>query len=270
MKAVFGWMTVAVLMMLTISADARQPAVGIDPKALIEQIVSVAKRQREQIKDVVFETEFFSGENDNNTSQVESRFVKKVYLKFFDDTTWFHQEYLEYYKNGKLQSPEKRDKKAAEIIKKNHKRQAGDISRSVLLPFYPELKKNYDITYDGVTEDKIDGYICHKFTVHSKVEEQSYINGDFFFEAETFHLVRVDFTPTKLTQSLSYSLRTLDISIRYDSSPDGFWFPRQIDIKGKGKTSFLFGVEFATTEYLRNPKINTNLSNELFEVDYDK
>ncbi|RKX28555.1 MAG: hypothetical protein DRP47_04025, partial [Candidatus Zixiibacteriota bacterium] len=195
MKAVSGWLIIAMLLMLAIPAAAQQHAVGIDPEALIEQIVNIEKKQREQIKDVTFDTELLIGENDNKMIfQEKSRFFKKVYLKFLDDTTWFHEEYLEYYDKNELQSAEKRDEKATERIEKRRKRKENFISRPMLLPFYPESREYYDIIYEGVTEDKIDDHVCHQFSVHSKIEEESYINGDFFFEAETFHLVRVDFT----------------------------------------------------------------------------
>ncbi|MBU8933810.1 MAG: hypothetical protein KOO62_07365 [candidate division Zixibacteria bacterium] len=259
------------LLWLSPTGAAQQRTDGIDPEALIEQIVHVEEGQREQVRDIVFDVELLSGKHDKNKGfQEESRFVMKVFLKFQTDTTWFHQEFLEFYDKGKLQSPKKCAEKAKEKIEKDHKRKARNVSHPMLLPFYPESREFYDIKYEGVTEDKIDGYVCHHFTVHSKLEEDNYIHGDFFFEAEDFHLVRADFRPAKLTRSMMFKLKTLNMSIRYAPTDEGFWLPRQFDIQGKGKAAFLFGVNFAAIQYFRNPRINTNLSDEIFEANEDE
>lgn len=271
MKVVTGFGICALLLWMPLTGSAQQNADGIDPEALIEQIVNVEKSQRDLVRDVTFDVELLSGKNDKkNGFQEESRFVMKVFLKYLDDTTLLHQDFLEYYEKGELQSQKKCEEKANEKREKDIKRKAKNVSHPMLLPFYPESREFYDITYEGVTEEQIDGYTCHLFTVRSHLEEDGYINGEFFFEANDFHLVRADFSPAKLTKSLMFKLKVLDMSIRYAPTDEGFWLPRQFEIQGKGKAAFLFGVNFAAVQYFRNPQINTNLPDELFEVDEDE
>lgn len=250
--------------------SAAQNQSGIDPEALIERILAVQAKQRSEVTDVAFDAEDVEGkkENDGRFNE-EKRFVKKVYIRYLPDTAWYHEEYVEYYKDGELQLPDKRDKEAAKRSEKKEKRKTRDISYPILRPFYPDHRDQYVITYEGVAAEKINGYVCHHFSVRSKEKQSDCINGDFYFEAESFHLVRVDFSPAKLVKKTMFKLKQLQMSILYGPTRDGFWLPRQFDVEGKGKTAFFFGVKFAGTEYYRNPRINSGIKAEVFEVDDD-
>ncbi|MFQ6007899.1 MAG: hypothetical protein ACE5K8_03010 [Candidatus Zixiibacteriota bacterium] len=263
----------SLVVLVILNAPAIQTAQiqsGIDPEALIERILAVNEKQRSEIKDVVFDAEYIEGKKESDGSfKEEKRFVKKVYIKYLPDTTWLHEEYLEYYKDGKLQEPKKRDEEAANRLEKKKKRKTGDISYPILRPFYPEYRDKYDLSYEGVADEKVNGYVCHHFFVTPKEKKKGLINGHYYFEAESFHLVRVDFSPAKLTKKLMFRLNQLNMSILYAPTPDGFWLPKQFDIEGKGKAAFLFGVKFAGTEYYRNPRINSGIKAEIFEVNDD-
>ena len=65
---------------------------------------------------------------------------------------------------------------------------------------------------------------------------------------------------------MMFKMSRLDMSIRYGSTPEGFWLPRQFDIRGKGKAAFFIGVNFAGTEYYRIAEINTGLNDSIFEA----
>ena len=136
----------------------------------------------------------------------------------------------------------------------------------MLEPFTGENREIYEINYLGVVDDIEDNFICHHFRVTSKEEEDTYINGDYYFEAESFHLVRVDFSPAKLVKKAMFKLKDMKMSIIYGPTPEGYWLPRQFDIKGKGKAMFFIGVNFSGTEYYRNPVINSGIADEIFEV----
>jgi hypothetical protein len=257
-----------VLMAPVLSAPLTQS--GIDPEALIERILAVDQKQRSEISDLVFDAEYIEGKRqDDGSFKEEKRFVKKIYLKYLPDTVWYHEEYLEYYQNGELQTSDKRDKEAAKRLKKKKKRKLHDISYPMLRPFYPEYRDRYEITYEGIVPEKINGYVCHHFRVTPKEEAEDLIKGDFYFEAESFHLVRVDFSPAKLVKKTMFRLKRLDMSILYGPTPDGFWLPRQFDIEGSGRAAFLFGVRFAGTEYYRHPQVNSGVKAEIFEEDHD-
>ncbi|NOY88603.1 MAG: hypothetical protein GXO93_04320, partial [FCB group bacterium] len=98
------------------------------------------------------------------------------------------------------------------------------------------------------------------------LKSDSLINGDYYFEAESFHLVKVDFSPAKLVKKTMFKMSKLNMSILYAPTKEGYWLPRQFDIEGQGKAMFFIGVKFAGTEYYRNPIINSGLSSKMFEV----
>ena len=243
---------------------------GIDPEALITGILAVDSKQQSAITDLVFDAECVEGKIEGDGSfKEEERFLKRIYIKYLPDTAWYHEEYVEYYKNGELQDPSRRDKVASERLNKKKNRTTHDISYPILRPFYPDFRDHYDITYEGVAPEKINEYVCHYFRVRAKDKHKDLINGDYYFEAESFHLVRVDFSPAELMKKTMFRLNRLDMSIQYAPNQDGFWLPRQFDVEGKGKAALLFGVEFAGKEYYRNPRINSGINAEIFEVNDD-
>jgi hypothetical protein len=240
---------------------------GIDPEALIERVLAVDRGQREQLRDVTFDAEYIEREDRGGEGIKEKvRFDKKVYIKYAGNTGRFAEEYLAYYKEGELQDEENLQKEARDRIENKQKRHARDISFPMLRPFYPEYRPLYDIRYRGVADERIDNLVCHRFTVTARQPSDTLINGDYYFEAENFHLVRVDFAPARLARSVMFKMNRLDMSVRYGPSTDGLWLPRQFDIRGKGKAMFFIGVDFAGTEYYRNAEINTNLNDSIFEA----
>ncbi len=239
---------------------------GIDPEALIERILLVEQRQQESINDIVFDAEYIEGEEKDGEFREKVRFVKKVFIKYSGDTVLFHEDYLEYYKDGELKRDKDRDDEAKSREEKKRKRKTRDISYSMLEPFYADQREQYDISYEGVTDDHVDGYICHQFRVTSIGENERAINGDFFFEAETFNLVRADFSPAKLVKKAMFKMKEMAMSISYGLTEDGYWLPHQFEISGKGKAMFFIGVTFAGAEYYSNPVINGGIEDEIFEV----
>jgi hypothetical protein len=248
------------------AVTAAQNENGIDPDALIERIMAVDQQQRSQVRDVTLDAEYVEREDKGKDGVKEKvRFLKKVYVKYLQDTTWYHEEYLEYYKEGELQEPEKMEKQARDRRKKKEKRKGKDISYPMLKVFYPGQRELYDIEYFGVADERIEDHVCHLFRVTAKEKSDTLINGDFYFEAEGFHLVRADFSPSKLVRKIPFKLTEMNMSIVYAPTLEGYWLPRQFDIQGKGKAIFFFGVKFAGTEYYRNPVVNSGLEASLFE-----
>jgi len=261
---------VAVTILYASTTIAQLPASGIDPEAIIERLLAVEEDQRERLVDVVFEAEYVEGEQKEDQGFIEKiRFEKKTYLKFFEDTALYHEEYLAYYKDGELKSQKDLEKEARERKEKRKKRNAHDLSFPILSPFYTEYRQDYEIIYRGVAEEEIGSYICHRFEVTSGIEDADHINGDYYFEAESFHLVRVDFSPAKLTKKTLFKLNQLNLSIHFSPTVEGFWLPKQFDIYGKGKAMLFIGVKFSATEYYHNPIINNGIDDAIFEVGND-
>ena len=239
---------------------------GIDPEALIERILSVDEKQMAQVHDVTFDAEYVEGErNDEGDFTEKTRFLKKIYVKYVDDTAWFKEDYQAYYKDGELQSREQLAREAADRKEKKIGRKAKDISYDMLKPFFPDMRPHYDITYKGVSDQLIEGYTCYRFRVEAKEEDERYINGDYYIDAESFHLVEVDFSPAKLVKKAMFRLGDKQLTILNRPSESGLWFPRQFDIQGKGKAMLFIRVNFSGTEFYRNPVVNSGLSDDLFK-----
>lgn len=244
---------------------------AIDPHALIETILMIDAQRAEQIKDLVLDGEFIEGEtNDQGEFEEKVRIVKKIYIKYLPDTVLLHEQYLEFYKDGELQDAETMQKEAAERLAKKIKRKSKDISWTLLEPFYEGERDFYDIVYMGVPGDLVEGRSCHHFQISCKEKDATRINGDYYFDSESFNLVRVDFTPAKLTSNLMFKMKQLDMSIRLGPNPDDVWLPRQFDISGRGKAMFLIGVKFSGTEYYTNGVINSGFDSAIFEDDDDQ
>ena len=238
-----------------------------DAGAIMERILLVDSRQREAVRDVVFDVEALEGKMEDDDQFVEeAKFIKKIYLKYLMDTTLIHEEYLEYFESGELQPEKKMREQADERLEKKQKRKSKDISYSMLTPFYPENRELYDISYEGVAPDLINGHRCHHFHVKATKDDDQLINGEFYFETDGFNLVQVDFTPAKLVKKMMFKLKKLDMRLQFEQVKEGFWLPFQFDIEGKGKAALFVGVNFAGTEYYRNPVINGGIEDSIFEV----
>lgn len=267
MRSIRYFLQFLLFLFVVTAANANWSDNGIDPEALIERIIAVDKQQREMVQDVTYDAEYVERDDKGEDGVKEKvRILKKVYVKYLEDTTLFYEEYLEFYKEGELQSPKKTQDEAKEQREKNIKRKRRNISHPILNVFYPENRGLYDIEYKGVADQKMGDRICHLFQVAAKEKADSLINGDFYFEAEGFHLVRVDFSPAKLVKKIGFKLTKMKMSIAYEPNGDDLWLPRQFDIEGKGKVMIFFGINFAGTEYYRSPVVNSGLEASRFEV----
>jgi len=257
--------TLAALVCLPLAARSMQADNGIDPEVLIERILAVDSVQRSLVNDIVFDAEYVEREDKGDKGIKEKvRLVKKIYVRFDEDTALYHEEFLEYYKDGELKSEKDLRKEAKKRREQKVKRKGKDMTYPILRPFHDEYRDRYDITYVGL-EDEMEGCDpCHHFRVHALEEVDSLVNGDFYFESSTFHLVRVDFSPAKLVKKTMFRLKELKLSMLCDEVADDIWLPVQFDVRGKGKAALFFGVNFAGTEYYRNPVINSGLDDSLF------
>jgi hypothetical protein len=168
----------AVLTLPPESGIATQESLNIDPAAIIQRILAVEREQRDEIKDIIFETEYIEGEYKDDVFKEKVRILKRTYLKYLPDTVLFHEDYLEYYKDGVLQDNKELRKEEAKRKEEKKKRNSYDISYSMYTPFHPDRRELYDIEYLGLAEEKVDDYVCHHFTVRAREEEEGLINCD--------------------------------------------------------------------------------------------
>jgi uncharacterized protein YegJ (DUF2314 family) len=176
----------ALMTVALITAAYAQPNGGIDPEALIDRILEIEQAQREQLQTVTMKAEYLEGEIKDGRFVEKERFDKKIFLKFLPDTTWYFDDYLAYYKEGELQEEKELRKAAKDRREKKKKRKAFDISYRIIRPFIPENRDKYNIVYEGVTAEVIDGHICHEFTVTAIEKDEELIEGKFYFEADGY------------------------------------------------------------------------------------
>lgn len=267
------WLPAVWLLSMMIMLVAGSPAAQderIDPHAIIEQILTVHQRQQSRIEDITFDAEYVEGEETDEGFVEKVRLVKTIHVKYVDDSALYHEEFHEYYKDGERQSAEELEKEAKERIKRRTERNRRTAAHPMVEPFSPQEAEHYEITYEGVNYDDVEGHICHEFVVRSKIEDADHINGTYYFDADTFRLVRCDFSPAKLMKKTFFRLNRLDMTIDYGFDVDStWWLPTRFEIEGAGKAGIFFGVNFSGTEYFRNPRVNTGLADSLFEVTYD-
>lgn len=229
---------------------------------LISQILDAEKQQREKVHNVTFDAEYIEGEEKDGQFVENVRFEKKIYVKYEQDTSYIIEDYLTYYKDSEIQSEKDLASEAKDRQEKKEKRKSKDISYSMLKPFYPENRDLYSIEYVGLADEEMDGYTCHLFKVKAKEEQDDLINGDFYFDSESYQLVHVDFSPAKLTKKAMFKMKELNMSISYAEYENNLWFPKQFEVSGKGKAMFFIGVKFAGTEYYRNPVVNQDIDSK--------
>ena len=137
-------------------------------------------------------------------------------------------------------------------------------------PFLPENSDIYNVKYLGLDNEEVPGQVCHHFHVKAVNEDETLINGDYYFESNSFNMIKVDFSPAKLVKKTMFKMKNLNMSILLSPTPEGYWLPSRFDIEGKGKAMFFIGVNFSGTEYYRNPVINGGIDDSVFEVDNGK
>ena len=272
MKSHFSiFIPLAGLLLCIVSSQAQEPASGIDPEALIQQILQVDADQHARLHDAVFDAEYVEGETKGDGRFEEKiRFMKRISIKYLPDTAWFHEQYVQYYDKGKLKSDEDCRKAAKERLEKKKRRGAMDISYPMVRPFTPRHRPLYTITYQGIASDKIGEYTCHQFNVTANDPADSLINGDYYFESDGFHLVRVDFSPSKLVKRSMFKMNEMKMSLTFGPSVESFWLPQTFQIQMRAKAMWVIGIKVSGTEEYRNAQVNTGVDDKLFEVTDDK
>jgi hypothetical protein len=145
-----------------------------------------------------------------------------------------------------------------------------DISYPMIRPFTQRHRALYTITYQGIVPEKIENYICHKFRVDAIEPADSLINGDYYFESDGFHLVRVDFSPSKLVKRSMFKMNQMNMSLTFEKSVGDFWLPAKFQIQMRAKAMWVIGIKVSGTEEYRNAVVNSGIDDQLFEVHDDK
>ncbi len=251
------------LLILSLSAVAQTDS----PEQLIEKIVQVDKQQREQVKDVVLLSEYIKGEEkDDGRFEEKIRFSKRISIKYLADTALMHEEYLSCIKEGKPQSAKDCEKSAHEDLEKKKRRATPNISYPMVKPFYPEKRSIYTISYMGVAGERVDGYLCHHFNVTAIEPADTLLNGDYFFDTESLHLVRVTFSPSQLVSRTMFKMSKMNMALNYLPTAEGYWLPTEFSFTMKAKAMWIINVPTSATETYSEPVVNAGVPDALFEV----
>ena len=226
----------------------------------VDDIVQAAYQrdsiQRSEINDLMISAESFarklSGDGD---IKEEKRFIKTYYFK----DTLFKSEFHEYYKDDELQGEKDLKKEIEEARKRREKGRSRDASVQPLLPFYPDLRADYEFELNG-TETR-DGYRCYRVKARSKIKDEDRLEGEYWIDMEKYRLVYVEFHPAKLPGPI----KQLDMQMTYALTEDNYWLMRKFHMYGRGKVMVFIKFHFEVEELYSDYRINTGLSEDIFK-----
>lgn len=257
-------LTTLVLLLLVTPAFAQQ---ADDQEALITKILAVDTQQRNQLKDLVLTAQHTKGEENSRGAYTEkARFTKKISIKYLADTALLHEEFINCWKDGKPQSDKECRKAAAEDQEKKSRRATPNIAYPILRPFYSSHRPLYAVEYRGIAGERVNDFLCHHFAVTAKVPADTLINGDYYFDAESLHLVRVTFSPAKLVNRAMFKMSEMEMALNYLPDVSGFWLPTDFGFRMKAKAMWVINVPTVATERYSDFVVNGGVDDKLFEV----
>ncbi|MEW5923617.1 MAG: hypothetical protein AB1746_06485 [Candidatus Zixiibacteriota bacterium] len=234
--------------------------------SLIDSVLAARQRQLDAVSDMTFDAIFYERRTDKEGNITEEkRYDKKIYVKKIDDTFHIHQKYIALYLDGVRQD---REALVAEVDKKQEeraKRGGRDFTYDLTIPLQMLYTGMYDVSYKGMTKEKVDGYICYMLRADAREDNDTLINCLYYVDTAGFNLVKVDFSPAHLTNKLMFKLKELNMTIHYKPYNTDIWIPDHFELQGRGKAAFFIGVYFQSEETYTNPVINSGLDDALFE-----
>ncbi len=244
----------------------RAESTAMSVGGLIDSVLAVRQRQIEAVEDMAFDAVFYERRTDGNGNITEEkRYDKKIFVKNINDSFHIHQQYRSYYLDG-VQQP--REDLIAQVEKKQEerrKRGGRDFNYDMTIPLRMLYTGMYDVSYKGIAEEKIEGYTCYKLSADAREENDTLMNCLYYVDTASYNLVRIDFSPAKLTKKLMFKLSRLDMTIYYSQYDRAIWIPRRFELNGKGKAAFFVNVYFQSEETYTNPAVNSGLDDAIFE-----
>ena len=233
---------------------------------LIDSVLAARQRQVDAVKDMTFDAVFYERrtDKDGNISE-EKKYEKRIFVKQINDSFYIHQQYRTFYLDGVRQP---RELLVAEVEKKQEerkKRGGRDFTYDLTIPLQMLYTGMYDVSYKGITKEKIEGHICYKLYADAREKNDTLINCMYYVDTTSYNLVRVDFSPAKLVSKFMFKLKELDMRINYQKYDSAIWIPRRFELLGKGKAAFFVGVYFQSEETYINPVVNSGLDDSIFE-----
>jgi len=236
------------------------------PEGLIDSILSAGQRQADILNDMVFDATLTQKKLDGDGELKEIKeYKKRIYARKYDDGWRVYEEFLEYIKDGEVQSAEVLAEEAEKKRQEKEKRGNRDLTFELTEPFKMLYTGLYNLRWRGVSDEKIGGYECYIIDIEAREESDSLINATYFVDTATYHIVRADFQPAKLAKGLMFKMKEFDMSMHYEPYDDDIWLPRRFHITGKGKAALFINVSFEIEELYTDPVINSGLDDSMFD-----
>ncbi len=233
---------------------------------IIDRLLASEARQAEQLSDVLLDSELFERRlKGNGDIKEEKHFLKDIYFHKIPDSARkmeVYERYLEYSKDGEMQSADELRKVVEDKIEKLKKGRGDDKSRLLTDVFLPENAEFYSLTYEGIVDSAVDDYTCYFIKVRAKENEKDTverINAEFYLDTVTARPVFVSFRPAKLKSNMMFKLKQLDMSLEFKEYKEDIWLPLKFHLRGKAKAALFFGVDFEVDETFSNPRYNTGV-----------
>jgi hypothetical protein len=232
---------------------------------IVSRVLDNYKNQMERINDISYDVVSYDKRTDGDGKvKTTKKYIKKIRLEKGPDGKFHSNEMIyEYYIDGVKQDSADLSKLVAERAEKKKKRGGQDIDYDMTKPLKPENGGIYEIKYEGLSENQIDGYDCYRVRAmardndNNKISLDTLIDAFYYIDTVSYNIVRVEFQPARLVSKLMFKLRALDMSISYEPYDSTLWLPRQFKIKGRGKAALFVGVYFEGEEVYSNPVINS-------------
>lgn len=231
---------------------------------LLDSVLAVKQIQEQSIDNMVIDAVFFERKlSGKGKVKEEKKYEKIIYLEKINDSLTQVDRYLACYKDGERLDDKKAEKEFAKKKEEKIKRKNRDLAFDMTIPMQPSHRKLYDIYYDSMSLQKIDNYDCLVVNAVAKEKTDSLIDCTYYFDKNSFHMVKVDFKPSKLVKKMMFKLNSLDMSLEYRPFNHEIWVPARFYIKGKGKAALFVGVHFESEEIYSNHKVNTTIDREI-------
>jgi hypothetical protein len=187
----------------------------------------------------------------------EKKFLKNYYL----NDSLFKVEFLEYYLDDELQDEKELQKQVEESIERRKKGRNRDASINPMTPFYPENRQNYIFSMPGI--EKQHGCICYHVRAECLVEDETLLEGDYWFEVNHLNLAHAEFRPAKMPSKI----KQLDMKKSFAPVEHGYWLPVGFHLRGRGKVMIFIKFNFEVEERYSKHKINVAVADDFFAED---
>jgi hypothetical protein len=232
--------------------------------SLINKVIAVRDSEIAKLNDLKMDAVAYEKREDGKGNVKETKkYIKTVYLKKDSDGKYnYSEEYTGYYVDGVRQDDKQLPKVAEERADRKKKRGGKDIAFDIVSILRPEMRKFYNVTYDGLAPKPIDDFPCYVIravadTVHTVSDVlDTLVNITYYIDTSSYHVVRAEFAPASLISKFMFKMSELDMSLDYEPYDKDIWLPRRFQIKGRAKAMYFMGIYFEGEEIYSNPVVN--------------